>query len=78
VLGAKGALSEEGSVIYDEARIEARSKVISVAIDARAQHYPDGLRFSYAPLAGREAELAFTPENWERIIRDYNLNDLSI
>jgi ectoine hydroxylase-related dioxygenase (phytanoyl-CoA dioxygenase family) len=78
VLGAKGALSEEGSVVYDEARIEARSKVIAVAIDARAQHYPEAPRFSYAPLAGREGELAFTPENWERIIRDYNLNDLSI
>ena len=78
VLGAKGALSEEGTVIYDEARIEARSKVVAVAIDARAQHFPEEPRFSYAPLAGREAELAFTPENWEHIIRDYNLNDLSI
>ena len=78
VLGAKGALSEEGSVIYDEARIEARSKVLAVAIDARARHYPEEPRFPYAPFAGREAELAFTPENWERIIRDYNLNDLSI
>lgn len=78
VLGAKGALSEEGSVIYDEARIEARSKVVAVAIDARAQHYPEEPRFPYAPFAGREAELALTPENWERIIRDYNLNDLSI
>ena len=78
MLGAKGALSEEGSVIYDEARIEARSKVLAVAIDARARHYPEEPRFPYAPFAGREVELAFTPENWERIIRDYNLNDLSI
>jgi hypothetical protein len=52
--------------------------VVAVAIDARAQHYPEEPRFPYAPFAGREAELALTPENWERIIRDYNLNDLSI
>ena len=78
VLGATPGLSEEGAPPYDAERIAKRSAVLAVAIDARVQCYPDEKPFAYAPLAGREAELAFTPENWERIIRDYNLNDLSI
>ncbi len=78
VLGATGALSETSDAVYTEERIDARSKVIAVAIDARHQFYPDEAPFRYAPMAGREDELRFTPENWEAIIRDYNLNDLSI
>ena len=52
--------------------------MISVAIDARAQFYPDEAGFSYQPMAGRENDLRFTPANWEAIIKDYNLKDLSI
>ncbi len=78
VLGAHGSLSESESVVYDEKRIDERSQVIGVAIDARAKHYPDETSYSYLPLAGREDELTFNPENWEKIIKDYNLKDLSI
>ncbi len=78
VLGACGALSESSEVRYDEERIDQRSQVISVAIDARAQFYTDEPRFVYQPMSGREDSLRFTPENWEAIIRDYNLKDLSI
>ena len=63
-------------MIYDEARIEARSRCPTVAIDARARHYPEEPRFPYAPFAGQAARL-YAGE-LERIIRDYNLNDLSI
>ena len=41
VLGAQGALSESTNVVYDEKRIDERSQVIGVAIDARAQYYPE-------------------------------------
>ena len=78
VLGARGALSETDDVRYDEKRIDERSQVISVAIDARARFYPDEAGFVYQPMQGREDELRYTPENWETIVRDYNLKDLSI
>jgi len=78
VLGQKGALSESSDAVYDEQRIDERSQVIGVAIDARAQFYPQESRFSYQPLQGREDELRFTPENWQTIVKDYNLKDLSI
>ena len=64
--------------MYDEKRIDERSQVIGVAIDARAQYYPEETRYHYLPMAGREQELAFHSENWEKIIKDYNLKDLSI
>jgi hypothetical protein len=78
VLGATGALSETQEVVYDEARIHKRSEVIGVAIDARASYYPDQPRFHYQPLAGEEDQLRFNDATWQRVIKDYNLNDLSI
>jgi ectoine hydroxylase-related dioxygenase (phytanoyl-CoA dioxygenase family) len=78
VLGAAGALSESEAVVYDEARIATRSEVVGVAIDARAQFYPDEERFLYQPLVGQEEALRFNDANWQRVIKDYNLNDLSI
>ena len=78
VLGAQGALSESTNVVYDEKRIDERSQVIGVAIDARAQYYPEETRYHYHPMAGREQELAFNSANWEKIVKNYNLKDLSI
>jgi hypothetical protein len=78
VLGARGSLSEESETYYDETRIDERSQVIGVAIDARGQFYPSEKRFSYQPMNGREHELRCTSENWQKIIRDYNLKDLAI
>lgn len=78
VLGARGALSESENIVYDEQRIDERSQVIGIAIDARSQYYPQETAFTYLPLFGRENELTFNPENWEKIVRDYNLKDLSI
>ena len=78
VLGARGSLSEVSETYYDETRIDERSQVIGVAIDARGQFYPSEKRFSYQPMNGREHELRCTSENWQKIIRDYNLKDLAI
>ena len=55
-----------------------RAAVIQVAIDARAQAFPKQPRFAYQPFAGLEAEYRFTPETFERVIRDYNTKDLAI
>jgi hypothetical protein len=78
VLGARGALSQSNDEVYDAQRIDRRSQVVAVAIDARQQFYPNESRYHYLPMLGREAELAHSKENWERVIRDYNLHDLSI
>jgi hypothetical protein len=78
VLGATGALSESEAVVYDETRIAKRSEVVGVAIDARAQFYPEESRFNYQPLSGQEEGLRFSEDTWQRVIKDYNLNDLSI
>jgi len=78
VLGASGALAEPTGAYYDEKLIDERSQVIAVGIDARSKFYPDEQSFNYQPMVGREGELRFTPENWEKIIRDYNLKDLAI
>ena len=78
VLGARGALSQTENEVYDEQRIFERASVIPVAIDARAQHYPDQARYSYQPFVGLEDSLRFNDENFEAVIRDYNLKDLSI
>ena len=78
VLGARGSLATSTEAHYDEQMIDERSQVIGVAIDARAQQYPDEQRFVYQPLAGREAELRFTADNWQKVIKNYNLKDLAI
>ena len=79
VLGARAGLSqEEQGVVYDDERIWARASVIQVAIDARAQAYPDEARFDYGPFADRVDELRYSPDTFDRVIRDYNLKDLAI
>ena len=78
VLGAKGALTNMEPVVYDEARIFDRSAVIAVAIDARRQRFPDETPYAYQPFAGLEDEYRWSPETYERVIRDYNTKDLGI
>lgn len=78
VLGASGALTQKAADVYDEKRVFERSRVIAVAIDARAQHYPDEPRYIYQPFAGLEDEFRWSQETYERVIKDYNLQDLSI
>lgn len=79
VLGQMPALSMKGQPEpMDEARIERRSSVVAVAIDARRRHFPDERPFRYLPFAGREDRFRFTDETFDRVIRDYNLFDLSI
>lgn len=66
------------TAVYDEKCIFERSAVIQVAIDARAQKYPDEQRYTYQPFAGREDEFRFTDDNWDRWIKDYTTKDLNI
>lgn len=79
VLGQKAALSvEDGVTVHDAQRVFDRSSVIQVAIDARHQAFPAETPFRYQPFAGLEDRFRFTPETFERVIRDYNTKDLAI
>jgi ectoine hydroxylase-related dioxygenase (phytanoyl-CoA dioxygenase family) len=79
VLGQKTALSVQvEGVRYDDARIDRRSSVIAVAIDARRQHFPHEQPFAYQPFAGREQAFCFNDDTFNKVIRDYNLHDLAI
>jgi len=81
VVGVAGQLrvhERDGVVVYDEERVFKRSSVIAVAIDARAQHHPGERRYTYAPFVGLEDDFRYNDETFERVIRDYNLNDLAI
>lgn len=79
VLGQIPALAMAGNgEPMDEARIERRSAVVQVAIDARHQHFPAETPFRYAPFVGREDEFRLNERTFEAVIRDYNLYDLAI
>ena len=79
VLGQKAALAIEATnATYDEQRIFDRAAVIQVAIDARHQAHPTEPSFTYHPFATLQDQFRFTPETFERVIRDYNTKDLAI
>ena len=64
-------------VVFDEARIRSRSRLIAYAIDARRQRFPHETPFRYAPLAAEEGRWRWTPAARAEI-EDYQLQDLFI
>jgi hypothetical protein len=78
VLGQRSALAIEGGDIYDEQRIFERSAVIAVAIDARAQYFPNETRYCYEPFVGLEEDYRWNDDTFERVIRNYSSRDLAI
>jgi hypothetical protein len=78
ILGARGALSQSSDEVYDEQRIFERSRLIQIAIDARAQHFQDEVPFRYAPFKELEDQFRFDAACFDELVRDYNLKDLSI
>ncbi len=77
VLDAHPVLGSGKGDAYDEARIHERSSVIAVAIDARAQHFPDEARYVYQPFVGLEDEYRWNVQAREAL-KDYNTKDLGI
>lgn len=63
---------------YTPERIEERSRIIAVAIDARRQRFPEETPYRYGPLAGREAENRWNEETRKTVVKDYNLRDMYI
>lgn len=63
---------------YDDTRVSERTRLIALAIDARAQHFPNAPRYRYRPLAGQEDTLRWTEANRASLLHDYNLKDMYI
>ncbi len=78
VVGVTAKLLNGKTVRYDEARVLERSRMIAIAIDARAQRYPKEKPYLYQPLAGLEAQNSFNKETRELVVKNYNLLDLHI
>ncbi|MCY3812914.1 MAG: phytanoyl-CoA dioxygenase family protein [Gammaproteobacteria bacterium] len=66
------------TVVYDDARIRQRSRVIQVAIDARAQRFPDETPYRYQPFVGDEDDNRWNEHTRRTVLRDYNLLNLGI
>ena len=77
VLGAKGALRSRPMSCTTRGVSTSDHKSSSV-LSTRELEYQRKRGYHYLPMAGREQELAFNSSNWEKIIKDYNLKDLSI
>ncbi len=66
------------TVVYDDARIHQRSRVIQVAIDARAQRFPDEVPYRYVPFVGEEEGNRWNEDTRRTVLKDYNLLNLGI
>lgn len=77
IIGQRGVLVASPDDVYDEARIQERSAVIAMAIDARAQHFPDEQRFIYQPFVGLEDQYRWN-EGARARLHDYSQKDLGI
>ena len=66
------------TVVYDEARIHQRSRVIQLAIDARAQRFPAETPYRYQPFEGAEAENRWNEYTRQTVLKNYNLMNLHI
>ena len=77
VLGVEGGGIHNQRVVYDDARIRERSRLIALAIDARRQRFPDEEAYVYRPFAGLEDSYRWNAEA-KAGLKDYNLLDLGI
>jgi len=77
VINQRGALSNEGS-FYDDEYVHERSRIIDLAIDARAQHFSHEDRYDFVPFAGEHDRNRYSPETRESLLRNYNVRDIGI
>ncbi len=76
VLNVETRSFENERMVYDEALVARRSRVIGYAIDARRQRFPDETPFDYRPLGAPDA--CRWDERARADMKDYNLVDLFI
>jgi len=77
VLNVKGAGIHAEAVIFDEDFIKERSRLISLAIDARKQRFPSEKPYSYEPFVDVQNKYVWDAAA-QSSLKDYNLKDLSI
>jgi len=77
VLGVHGGGLHNAPAIYDDARIQERSRLIGLAIDARRQRFPDEPPYVYKPFNDAGARYVWN-DTARAGLKDYNLLDLSI
>ncbi len=75
---APGWTAKSEEVIYDEARIYGRSRLIALGIDARQQRFPDEPRYVYQPLIGEEDANRWNEDTRESVLKNYNQRDLGL
>jgi hypothetical protein len=63
---------------YDAERIEQRSRIIQLGIDARRQYYTDETPYTYQPLVDLADEIHWDEAAREAMLKDYNLRDMYI
>jgi hypothetical protein len=63
---------------YDQARIDARTRILQIAIDARRQRFPHEEAYVYRPLAGHEDENRWTETARTGVLKNYNQLDMFI
>ena len=63
---------------YDQARIDARTRILQIAIDARRQRFPQEKTYVYRPLAGHENENRWNAESRAAVLKNYNQLDMFI
>jgi hypothetical protein len=63
---------------YDQARIDARTRILQIAIDARRQRFPQERAYAYRPLAGHEDENRWTETTRDAVLKNYNQLDMFI
>ena len=63
---------------YTPERIHQRSRMIAIAVDARAQRFPQEPRYVYQPLAEEVEQNRWNEATRGEVVRDYNLLDLHL
>ena len=78
VMGATTAFGRGKTIHYDENRVHRSSRLIPMAIDARAQFYPSEAPYAYRPLIDEVEENRLTDTTREELLKDYNLYSLGL
>ncbi|MDF1733723.1 MAG: phytanoyl-CoA dioxygenase family protein [Minwuia sp.] len=78
VLDVTTELLSGEEVTFDRARVDERSRMIPIGIDARRQRFPDEQSYVYRPAVGLEDDNRWCEETRRSIVRDYNLRDMYI
>jgi len=66
-------------MVIDAAKgIEARTRILQLAIDARRQRFPQEKSYVYRPLAGREDENRWNEKSRATVLKNYNQLDMFI